>query len=82
MGATTFGVLLIHAHNKTMRLWLWGDVFDNVGHLSSPYYAIRALGIVLLVFVLCSCIDYLRIILFERPFFAFYDKQIATVQSR
>lgn len=82
LGATTFGVLLIHANNHTMRQWLWYELFDNVGHLSVPHYAIRAIGIVFLVFTVCSCIDYLRIVLFERPFFVFYDKQSAKIQGR
>lgn len=75
VGATTFGVLLIHAHNTTMRRWLWVDLFDNVGHMLVPYYAIRAIGIVLLVFTVCASIDYLRIVLLERPFFGLYDRR-------
>lgn len=74
LGATTFGVLLIHAHSDSMRRWLWGDLFDNVGHLASSMYALRAFVIVLLVFVVCACIDYLRIVLLEKPLFAFYDR--------
>ena len=73
LGSTTFGVLLIHAHSNTMRSWLWGEFFDNVGHLTMPYYALRAFGVVVLVFAVCSCIDYLRIKLLERPLFTFYD---------
>ena len=70
LGATTFGVLLIHANSKAMRQWLWIDLLDNVGHLSVPHYAIRSIGIVLLVFAVCACIDYLRIVLLEKPLFA------------
>lgn len=77
LGATTFGVLLIHAHSDTMRVWLWRDLFDNVGHLSVPYYALRSLGIVLLVFIVCACLDYIRISLLEKPLFAFYDKRLS-----
>ena len=76
LGATTFGVLLIHANSNTMREWLWTDLFDNFGHLSVSYYALRATVIVLLVFAVCSCLDYLRIILLEKPLFAFYDSHI------
>ena len=35
-GASTFGVLLIHANSNTMRQWLWRDVLDNIGMYSSP----------------------------------------------
>ena len=82
LGITTFGVFLIHTRGTAMRQWLWTDLFDNVGHLSVPYYALRAIGIVLLVFSVCACIDYLRIVLLERPLFAFYDRKVATVGSR
>ena len=75
IGATTFGVLLIHAHNNTMRQWLWRDLFDNVGHLSIPHYANRSLGVVVLVFIVCAIIDYLRIVFFERPLLDIYDKR-------
>ena len=73
LGATSFGVLLIHAHSDTMRSWLWGELFDNVGHLTMPYYALRSFWVVFLVFAVCSCIDYLRIKLLEKPLFSFYD---------
>ena len=74
VGATTFGVFLIHTNSPTMRQWLWTDLFDNVRHMSVPHYAIRAIGVVLLVFTVCACIDYLRIVLLERPFFGLYDR--------
>ncbi len=79
LGATTFGVLLIHAHSDTMRHWLWVDLFDNVGHLASASYAVRAISIVLLIFVVCACIDYLRIVLLEKPLFAIYDKRVGLI---
>lgn len=30
-GASTFGVLLIHANSSIMRKWLWKDFLDNMG---------------------------------------------------
>ncbi len=76
VAATAFGVLLIHANSDTMRMWLWGELFDTVGHMYIPHYAIRAIVVVLLVFTVCSCIDYLRVQLLEKPLFAFYDKRV------
>ena len=81
LGATTFGVLLIHANSDVMRDWLWKDLFDNVGHLSVSHYAARAIGIVILVFFVCASIDFFRIVLLERPFFAQYDKWM-TAESK
>lgn len=76
VGATTFGVLLIHAHNDTMRQWLWGDLLDNAGHLSSHLYPLRAILAVVLVFVVSSCSDFLRIVLLEKPLFSLLDKRV------
>ena len=81
LGATTFGVLLIHAHSDTMRQLLWTDLFDNVGNLSVHYYALRSFGIILLVFIVCALLDYLRIISFERPLFAYYDRRRAELKT-
>ena len=74
LGATTFGVFLIHTHGTAMRKWLWADLFDNVGHLSVHFYAIRSIGVVLLVFFVCAIIDFFRIILLEKPIFRFFDR--------
>lgn len=74
VAASTFGVLLIHANNNTMRIWLWSDLLDNVGHYSSKYMPLHMLCSVLGVFTVCTIIDMLRIQLFERPFFRFMDK--------
>lgn len=68
VGASTFGVLLIHANCETMRQWLWRETVDCVGHFSGDapgmtlIYAITA---VLTVFVLCSVIDHCRSRLLE-----------------
>lgn len=68
VAASTFGVLMIHAHSDTMRRWLWKDTLNNVGAYNSPYFAIHAIGSVIIIFVVCITIDHLRIRLLERPF--------------
>lgn len=73
VASTCFGVLLIHANSDTMRRLLWQDLFDCVGHYSSRYMPLLAVGDVLLVFAVCTIIDLIRIRLFEEPFFAFWD---------
>ena len=72
IGSTTFGVFLIHANSRAMRQWLWYDLFDNAGHISSHLYAIL---VILLVFIVCSGIDFLRIVLFEKPLFHCLDRR-------
>lgn len=76
IGATTFGVLLIHANSNLMRQWLWGDVLDCVGHYSATHYYIYAPLAVLIVFAACSLIDYVRIKTVEQWIFRLIDRQL------
>lgn len=61
-GASTFGVLLIHANSDTMRQWLWRDTIDCIGHfgdsvgLTIGYATIS----VILIFMVCATIDWFR----------------------
>lgn len=73
VGATTFGVLLIHANSDTMRQWLWKDVVDSVGHYNTPHYYIYAPLAVAIVFAVCSLLDWIRIKTVERWLFAIFD---------
>jgi hypothetical protein len=77
IGGTTFGVLLIHANSEAMRQWLWKDVVDCVGHYSLPLPKLILFSIasVLIIFFVCSAIDFLRQLLIEGPFFRWYDKK-------
>lgn len=81
VASTTFGVLLIHAHSDAMRQWLWGDTLNNVDSYYSPIWWIHPVAAVLVVFAICSFVDYLRIKFIEKPFFSFIDKKIPAVIS-
>lgn len=70
MGASTFGVLLIHANSDAMRQWLWRDTLCNVEWYSSSLLWVHAIVSVISIFLICVVIDQLRINLIERPFFA------------
>lgn len=76
IGASTFGVLLIHANSDAMRTWLWKDTVNCVGHYSLPILSLAGytFGVVILIFGLCICIDRLRIMIIEKPFFRWYDR--------
>ena len=78
LGASTFGVLLIHSNSRAMRTWLWKDTIDVIGHYTLPLgqLILFCIGVVLLVFIVCSIIDYVRILLLEKPFFKWYDKSL------
>lgn len=62
IGATTFGVLLIHANSDAMRQWLWRETVDCVGHFGDS--VLWTLGYatvsVLIIFIICSGIDWFR----------------------
>ena len=77
IGASTFGVLLIHANSDAMRQWLWKDIIDCVGHFDLPLCHLvgYGIGVVLAVFFICIAIDIIRIKLFEEPLFKWYDKK-------
>lgn len=78
IGASTFGILLIHSNSGYMMKWLWGDIFDVVGHFSLPLVELifYSVAVVLIVFFVCGILDQLRIQLLENPFFKWYDNHI------
>lgn len=75
VGSTTFGILLIHSQNSAIRLWLWHDVFDCVGHYAVPFYWAYAIASILIVYFSCSMIDYIRICTFEKWTMNWLDKR-------
>ena len=76
-GASTFGVLLIHANSDAMRQWLWKDVVDCVGHYYLPPFQMICYFTfcVILIFTICTIIDRIRIKFIEKPFFKWFDKR-------
>lgn len=76
-GASTFGVLLIHANSDAMRQWLWKDLLackDYFGY-SSCELVLKSALVILGIFIVCALIDQLRIMIIERPFLMCYDKR-------
>ena len=74
-GASTFGVLLIHAQSAAMRKWLWKDVLDCVGAYDlGKMLIVHLVCSVLGIFLVCSLIDMLRIRFIEKPCLALYDR--------
>lgn len=83
IGASTFGVLLIHANSNAMRTWLWKDTVDCVGHYSLPlgYLILYSIASILIIFLVCTFIDVLRIKFLEKPFFRWFDKKNININS-
>lgn len=76
-GAATFGVLLIHDNSNAMRTWLWQDVVDCVGHYALPLWqlVLYSMGVVIVVFILCSLIDIFRAKYIEPKYMAYITKK-------
>ena len=68
LSSATFGVLLIHANSDAMRKFLWGRVVKVVDFYNSPYLPIYAVISVLLIYIICSVIELIRIRFIEKPF--------------
>lgn len=77
IGGSTFGVFLIHTRSS-IRTWLWGDVFNCVEsyHWTLIELIIYSLGVILLIFTICTIIDIIRIKYLEEPLFKLLDKKI------
>lgn len=77
VAASSFGVLLIHAHSNTMRQLLWKDILNNVGYFKAELYVLvfHAIISVILVYMVSAMIDMLRIKFIERPFFKLCEKK-------
>lgn len=79
-GASTFGVLLIHANSDAMRSWLWNDYVNCVSHYSLPLgqTILYSSFVVVSIFVACNLIDQLRIATVEKVFFHWYDTKLSS----
>ena len=76
IAASTFGVLLIHAHSDEMRQWLWKDFIDVKSHYVIDNYALYSIFVVLTIFSVCTIIDYIRIHTIEKYTFRKIDKYL------
>ena len=74
IAASAFGVVLIHANSDTMRRWLWVDTLDAAGHYHAALMPLYAVGCVAVIYVICTLIDRLRILLIEQPVFRLWDR--------
>lgn len=69
-----FGVLLIHANSDAMRQWLWKDVLNVAGQYETDTFILNSILSVLAIYIVCTIIDQLRIVLIEKPFFNWFRK--------
>lgn len=72
---TTFGILLIHANSEAMRQWLWRDFLHVDISYSLPVgmLILRSVLITVIIFIVCSLIDMIRICTVEKPVFMHFS---------
>lgn len=81
VASASFGVLLIHANSDTMRQWLWRDTLHNAEVFNTSWCYLHFIVSVLGIYVICTCIDLIRIYCLEKFFFMFYDKKFPRVYN-
>lgn len=76
IAASTFGVFMIHTNSITMRRWLWRDFLKNRVWYFQNYYIVHMFISIIIVYVVCTIIDMIRIRILEKPFLNFVDKRL------
>lgn len=66
ISSATFGVYLIH-DNKLMRNLLWVKIFKNQSYTNSNKLILYSIATILIVYILCTFIDLIRIYILEKP---------------
>lgn len=74
IASASFGVLLIHANSDTMRQWLWSDTLQNAKVFHTNFCYLHFFCSVFGIYIICTCIELIRIDLVEKPFFKWFDK--------
>lgn len=70
----TFGIFLIHSRGDSMRKFVWVDIFENTSFYNSSLLPLHACLAVVVIFIVGSIVDYLRITLLEKPLMKKVDK--------
>ena len=68
VSGSTFGIYLIH-DSTWVRRYLWDKIAPVKFLAESDYFIPAALGVILLIFIVCSLIDIIRKNLIEKPLF-------------
>jgi len=73
IAAATFGVYLIH-DNVFMRRFLWIKLFKNTNYSNTVFIIPFSIGIIVLVYLACTCIELIRIYLIEKQYMKLVSK--------
>ena len=72
ISSTTLGIYLIH-DNRILRPYLWRNIIKAPIFYSSPFLIIHAILSIFFIFIVCSGIDFLRQIIFEKYYCTFLN---------
>ena len=75
ISSSTFGIYLIH-DNDIIRKLLWIDLFKNASYQNSILLIPYSIGVVILVFIVCSIIDLIRQKTIEKFYMFLVNKYI------
>lgn len=67
VASATFGVYLIHDNNY-VRVFLWENLFKNASFAHSDYLIPYSILVIILVYVVCTLIELMRIYLVEKRY--------------
>ena len=76
-----FGIYLI-SDNYLIRPLLWKTIFKNYNYINSGWLIIHMVVAILVTFIVCIIIEYLRKILLEEPLFKRVDILLDKLQNR
>ncbi len=84
IASSIFGVLLIHANSDAMRQFLWNDLLNVVGVYDNTtiYVILYSIISVLVIFIVCTSIDQIRIFFIEKPFFKKFSRKIDSYEKK
>ena len=77
----TFGIYLMHDNNY-IRDIIWSKIFHNPNFASSPYLIVHLICVVVIVFIVCGIIDYIRQIFIEKPVMKCIDKYWDKIETK
>lgn len=77
IASATFGVYLIH-DNKMIRPFLWLKIFKNYQYQHTNRIILYSIIVVAIVYVVCTIIDLLRQMIFEKPYMWVVNKYSQT----
>lgn len=74
LAGSVLGVYLIHC-NCFGRIFLWNS-FDTLYHFNSPYFLLIAIGVIFIIYIVCSGIDIIRRLTVEKLWIWIIDNKL------